>query len=108
MPDSSTYSHLYNPPPCSAWPADLLHAVGSTYRDAAGRGLDTEQCMDLTRTAYLAAGGAKDDDLGTITRMMASLSKERGDWLWGPMDAWWGKNRPTPPDMPDPFEEDVP
>jgi hypothetical protein len=107
MPDSSTYPHLYDPPPCSAWPANLLHVVGSTFRDAAGHGLDTWRCMDLTRVACLAAGGTQDDDLQTITRMIASLSKERGDWLWGPMDAWWAANRPAPPNIPDPFEEDM-
>ncbi|MBP0492129.1 hypothetical protein [Roseomonas indoligenes] len=93
MPDSLppvSYPHLYTPPPCSTWPADHLHAVGQAYRDAAGRGLDTVECLNLARAAYRAAGGAGGDE--TITGMIASLSVERGEWLWGPMDEWWARN----------------
>ncbi|WP_424136918.1 hypothetical protein [Roseomonas chloroacetimidivorans] len=73
------------------------------YRDAAGQGLDTVECLNLARAAYLAAGGAEEEMDHTIASMIASLSRERGDWLWGPMDRWWEHNRPAS-NVPDPLD----
>jgi len=80
------YDHLYKPEPCSAWPVHELRAVGGAYREAGGRGLDGAACLDAA--AYLAAGGGQHGAERAVCDMIASLSREKGDWLWGPAQAW--------------------
>ena len=75
-----------------------------TYREAAGRGLGAVECLDLTRAAYLDAGGEPVEADLTITAMIASLSHERSEWLWGPMERWRGAPRAQPLADGDPFE----
>ncbi|MFC7738951.1 hypothetical protein ACFQX4_24870 [Roseomonas sp. GCM10028921] len=82
-----SHDRLYRPAPCSSWPGALLEVVGATYRAAAGQGLDTMTCLDLT-----------------ITSMIASLSRESGDWFWGPMDEWWAMHPALAADEACPFE----
>ena len=83
-----TNDHLYRPEPCAAWPVQELRAVGTTYRDAAGRGLEGSACLQLAVVAYLAAGGGEYGAERAVRDMIASLSREHGDWLWGPAQAW--------------------
>jgi len=90
-----SYDHLYKPEPCSAWPAHELRAVGTAYRDAAGQGLDGPACLELAVEAYLAAGGGRYGAARAVRDMIASLSREQGDWLWGPAQAWRDQHRPV-------------
>jgi len=90
-----SYDHLYKPEPCSAWPTAELHAVGKAYRVAAGNGLGGQACMDHAIAAYLAAGGARYGAERAVRDMIASLSRERGDWLWGPAQAWRDLHAPA-------------
>ena len=82
-----SYDRLYKPQPCSSWPAAQLRAVGITYREAAGQGLDGTACLERAVVAYVAAGGARQGSTKTVLDMIASLSVEEGDWLWGPAQA---------------------
>lgn len=81
------HEHLYKPEPCAAWPVQELRAVGTTYRNAAGCGLDNAACLQLAVAAYLAAGGGQYRAERAVRDMIASLSREHGDWLWGPAQA---------------------
>lgn len=69
------------------WPARQLRAVGITYRESAGRGLDAVACLERAIAAYVAAGGARDRAAPAVLDMIAALSMEEGDWLWGPAQA---------------------
>ena len=68
-----SYDHLYKPQPCSAWPATQLRAVGITYREAAGQGLDAAACLERAVAAYVAAGGPQQGSARTVLDMVASL-----------------------------------
>jgi len=86
-----SYAHLYQPLPCANWPEDLLQTVGATYREARGNGLDPLACLDRGEAAYIAAGGLTldaRDARDMVVAIIASLSAERGDWLWGPAQEW--------------------
>ncbi|MFC7739292.1 hypothetical protein ACFQX4_26825 [Roseomonas sp. GCM10028921] len=100
-----SYDRLYRPPPCSAWPAELLEVVGTIYREAAGQGLEAGECLDLARAGYLSAGGEPAKADLVIKSMIASLSQERGAWLWRPMDEWWAAHPGPEPDEAIPFAE---
>ncbi|MFC0384304.1 hypothetical protein [Muricoccus vinaceus] len=93
-----TYDHLYKPEPCSAWPVHELRAVGGAYREAGGRGLDGAACLDAAVAAYLAAGGGQHGAERAVRDMIASLSREQGDWLWGPAQAWRDRHAPAAPE----------
>ncbi|WP_156963864.1 hypothetical protein [Muricoccus aerilatus] len=82
-----SYDHLYKPKPCTSWPASQLRAVGITYREAAGQGLDAAACLERAVVAYVAAGGARQGSTRAVLDMIASLAIEEGDWLWGPAQA---------------------
>ena len=82
-----SYDRLYKPQTCSSWPAAKLRAVGITYREDAGQGLDGPSFLERAVVAYVAAGGARQGSAKTALNMIASLSVEEGDWLWGPTQA---------------------
>jgi hypothetical protein len=82
-----SYDRLYKPQPCSSWPVTQLRAVGIAYRDAASQGLDGLACLDQAIAAYVAAGGVRSGATRCVLDMIASLSVEEGDWLWGPAQA---------------------
>lgn len=82
-----SYDHLYKPEPCTSWPDAQLRAVGIIYREAAGQGLNAAACLERAVAAYVAAGGARQGSTRTVLDMIASLSMEEGDWLWGPAQA---------------------
>ncbi|MFC7737665.1 hypothetical protein ACFQX4_17910 [Roseomonas sp. GCM10028921] len=96
-----TYEHLYNPMPCSAWPVLQLRAVGTAYRQAGAEGLMGEASLERAVAAYVAAGGRQDEAVEIVTGMIASLSAEHGDWLWGPAQAWRERHRIEEPDPQD-------
>lgn len=73
-----SYDRLYKPQPCSPWPAAHLRAVGITYREAAGQGLDGTACLERAVVAYVAAGGARQGSAKTVLDVIASLSVEKG------------------------------
>jgi hypothetical protein len=83
-----TYEHLYQPALCSTWPAEHLRAVGLTFREAAGKGLEGSECVAHAVEAYVAAGGLRAGAGRAVLDMIASLSAEHGDWLWGPAQEW--------------------
>jgi hypothetical protein len=83
-----SYDHLYKPEPCTSWPPAQLRAVGITYREAAGQGLDGLERLERAVAAYVAAGGARAGSTCAVLDMIASLSMEEGDWLWGPAQAF--------------------
>ena len=89
-----SYEHLYKPEPCSAWPTHELRAVGIAYREAAGDGLSWQPCLDRAIAAYVAAGGREQGAARAVQDMIASLSREQGDWLWGPAQAFRDRQRP--------------
>jgi len=93
------HDHLYQPLPCSYWPEDLLHAVGTAYREARGQGLEGIVSLDLAEAAYIAAGGPVTDARTLVLGMLASLSVECGDWLWGPAQAWRDRQPPAAADL---------
>lgn len=82
--------------------------MGTTYRDAAGRGLEGSACLEMAVAAYLAAGGGQYGAERAVRDMIASLSREHGDWLWGPAQALRERQPPSPTQV-DLFErpEDV-
>lgn len=82
-----SYDHLYKPEFCAIWPAAQLHAVGITYREAAGQGLDGTACLERAVAAYVAAGGERQGSAQTVLNMIASLAMEEGDWLWASAQA---------------------
>ncbi|MBI0538991.1 hypothetical protein D9599_25905 [Roseomonas sp. KE2513] len=82
-----SYDYLYKPEPCTSWPAVQLRAVGITYREAAGQGMDGLECLERAVAAYVAAGGVRQGSTRAVLDMVASLSMEEGDWLWGPAQA---------------------
>lgn len=45
-------------------------------------------CLELAVAAYLAAGGGQYGAERAVRDMIASLSREHGEWLWGPAQAW--------------------
>ena len=69
--------------------AFLLWPRGTQYLEivAAGQGLDGLACLDQAVAAYVAAGGARSGATRCVLDMIASLSMEEGDWLWGPAQA---------------------
>ena len=69
------------------WPARQLRAVGITFRESAGRGLDAVACLERAVAAYVAAGGTREKAAPAVLEMIAALSMEEGDWLWGPAQA---------------------
>jgi len=82
------HDHLYQPAPCSSWPVEPLRAVGSSYRAARGEGQQGEASVAQAMVAYIAAGGSEAAARETVLAMLASLSVEHGDWLWGPAQEW--------------------
>jgi len=82
------HEHLYEPLPCSYWPEDLLRAVGTTYREARGQGVEGTVSLDQAEAAYVAAGAPATDAWTLVLGILASLSTEHGDWLWGPAQEW--------------------
>ncbi|MFC7739218.1 hypothetical protein ACFQX4_26415 [Roseomonas sp. GCM10028921] len=62
------------------------------------------ECLTLTRATYLEAGGEPAGADKTIACMIASLSRERGAWLWRLSDGWWAMTTPQVADDTDPFE----
>ena len=82
------HEHLYEPFPCSYWSEELLHAVGTAYREARGQGLEGAVSLDQAEAAYIAAGGPAADAKTLVLGILASLSVERGDWLWAPAQEW--------------------
>jgi 2-keto-4-pentenoate hydratase len=97
------WDHLYWPAPCSSWPVDLLRVVGTIYREAAGQGIDQAERLRMTVAAYVAAGGEPASADRAVQDMLASLSMERGDWLWGPAQGFTDQQRAVAADAP--FEE---
>ncbi|HEY8612304.1 MAG TPA: hypothetical protein VIL69_13555 [Roseomonas sp.] len=98
-----SYDHLYKPEPCASWPAEQLSAVGIIYRESAGQGLDGAACLERAIAAYVAAGGPRAGAARAVLDMIASLSMEQGDWLWGPAHAH--RDRQSSADQqPDLFE----
>ncbi|MFC7738707.1 hypothetical protein ACFQX4_23530 [Roseomonas sp. GCM10028921] len=96
-----TYERLYNPKPCSAWPVLQLRAVGTAYRQAGAEGLMGEASLERAVAAYVAAGGQQAEAVEIVLGMIASLSAEHGDWLWGPAQAWIERHRIEEPDPRD-------
>jgi hypothetical protein len=82
---------------------DLLRVVGTIYREAAGQGIDQAERLRLTVAAYVAAGGEPASADRAVQDMLASLSMERGDWLWGPAQAFADRQRAVAAQAP--FEE---
>jgi hypothetical protein len=82
---------------------DLLRVVGTTYREAAGQGIDQAERLRLTVAAYVAAGGEPASADRAVQDMLASLSMERGDWLWGPAQEFADRQRAMAAEAP--FEE---
>jgi hypothetical protein len=78
-----SYDCLYKPEPCAPWPVAQLRAVGIAYREAANQGFDGLACLDRAIAAYVAAGGVRSGATRCVLDMIASLSLEEGDWLWG-------------------------
>jgi hypothetical protein len=97
-----SWDRLYNPSPCSDWPITQLRAVGDAYREAAGRGDDQMACLARAEAAYIAAGGAEASARRAVVDMIASLSREHGDWLWGPAQERMDRQRPEAPTSLDP------
>ena len=93
------HDHLYEPVPCSYWPEDLLHAVGTAYREARGKGLEGGVSLDHAEAAYIGAGGAATHARTLVLGILASLSVERGDWLWGPAQVWHDRQPPAATDL---------
>jgi hypothetical protein len=79
-----SYGRLYKPEPCTFWLAVQFHAVGITYREAAGQGLDAAACLERAVAAYVAAGGTRQGSAKAVLNMIASLAMEEGDCLWAP------------------------
>jgi hypothetical protein len=98
-----SWDHLYRPAPCSSWPVDLLRVVGTIYREAAGQGIEQTERLRLTVAAYVAAGGEPASADRAVQDMLASLSMERGDWLWGPAQEFADRQRAVATETP--FEE---
>jgi hypothetical protein len=98
-----SWEHIYRPAACSSWPAELLRVVGTTYREAAGRGVEQVERLRLTVAAYVAAGGEPVSAAQAVQDMLASLSMERGDWLWGPAQEFADRQRAVAAEAP--FEE---
>jgi 2-keto-4-pentenoate hydratase len=83
---------------------DRLPVVGTTYREAAGQGIDQADRLRLTVAAYVAAGGGEPASADrAVQDMLASLSLERGDWLWGPGQEFADRQRAVAAEAP--FEE---
>jgi len=97
------YDHFYQPLPCSHRPENLLHAVGTAYREARGQGLNVVVCLDLAEAVYIAAGGPETGARDAVVDMIASLSAECGDWLWEPAQKWLKRHVPAVVEM----QEDV-
>ncbi|MFC0389499.1 hypothetical protein [Muricoccus vinaceus] len=89
------HEHLYRPPPCSLWPEDLLQATGAAYRETRGAGLEPLACLDRAEAVYIAAGGVAMGARDVVVAIIASLSAERGDWLWGPAQEWLERYSPA-------------
>jgi hypothetical protein len=98
-----SWDHLYRPAACSSWPVELLRVVGTIYREAAGRGVEQVERLRLTVAAYVAAGGEPTSADRAVQDMLASLSLERGDWLWGPAQAFADRQRAVAAETP--FED---
>lgn len=45
-------------------------------------------CLNRAEVAYITACGPAPDARDMVVAMIASLSAERGDWLWGPAQEW--------------------
>ena len=105
-----SHERLYKPEPCASWPAGQLRAVGIIYRESAGRGLDAATCLERAIAAYVAAGGARERAARAVLDMIASLSMEEGDWLWGPAQALRDRQSAADhqPDLFEPVEENRP
>jgi hypothetical protein len=82
---------------------DLLRVVGTIYREAAGQGIEQADRLRMTVAAYVAAGGEPARADRAVQDMLASLSMERGDWLWGPAQQLVDRQRAAAAETP--FEE---
>jgi hypothetical protein len=82
---------------------NLLRVVGTIYREAAGQGIAQAERLHMTVRAYVAAGGEPASADRAVQDMLASLSVERGDWLWGPAQEFADRQRAVASKTP--FEE---
>jgi hypothetical protein len=82
---------------------NLLRVAGTFYREAAGQGIGQAERLRMTVAAYVAAGGEPASANRAVQAMLASLSMERGDWLWGPAQEFADRQRTVAAEAP--FEE---
>jgi hypothetical protein len=54
----------------------------------------------MTVKAYVAAGGEPASEDCAVQDMLASLSMERGDWLWGPAQEFAHRQRAVVAETP--------
>ena len=104
-----SHNRLYKPEPCASWDVERLKAVGTAYREAASQGADGLACLEKAVAAYVAAGGRRSGATQLVLDMISSLSREQGDWLWGPAQALRDRQSSSDdqPDLFEPQEEEV-
>lgn len=75
------------------WPVEHLRVVGRTYREAAGRRVPPLSCIETAEAARVVAGGEAEHPATTTRAMINHLSREHGDWLFGPAQEWLDRQR---------------
>lgn len=70
------------------WPVEHLRAVGRAYREAAGHGVPPLSCIEAAEAARVVAGGEPEYPATTTRAMINHLSREHGEWLFGPAQDW--------------------